>query len=143
MRIISSAVWIGLSRLVRGPRAVFFLAVFAGLLAPLSAQVVIPTGYTATPGEGQAQGGSYNYFDDTGHQLTDGVFGVNDWTANLGHGNAYEWVGWISVDPSPHYSRKLDTADRQEMDAVEELYEDALAEAERKRLKDSIDSADE
>ena len=100
MRIISSAVWIGLSRLVRGPRAVFFLAVSAGLVAPLSAQVVIPTGYTATPGEGQAQGGSFNYFDDTGHQLTDGVFGVNDWTANLGHGNAYEWVGWISVDPT-------------------------------------------
>lgn len=66
----------------------------------LCAQFIVPANYTATPGEGQAQGGSYNYFDDTGRQLIDGVFGVNDWTANLGNGNAYEWVGWVVNQPT-------------------------------------------
>lgn len=61
---------------------------------------IIPTSYTATPGQGTAQGGSWDYFDDTGSQLTDGGFGVDDWTANLGNGPAYEWVGWRTVDPS-------------------------------------------
>lgn len=70
------------------------------LLAPLSAQLINPLSYTATPGQGQAQGGSYNYFDDGGTQLTDGVLGVNNWAANLGNGNAQEWVGWLSVQPS-------------------------------------------
>ena len=75
--------------------------VFAALALPLSAQiVVVPLNYTATAGQGQAQGGSFNYFDDTGRQLIDGTFGVNDWTANLGQGNAYEWVGWVTVDPT-------------------------------------------
>jgi hypothetical protein len=32
-------------------------------------------------------------------QLTDGVVGVNEWNADLGAGNAYEWVGWLSWDP--------------------------------------------
>ncbi|MFM7696730.1 MAG: hypothetical protein ACKO6G_08675, partial [Vulcanococcus sp.] len=57
-----------------------------------------PVNYTATPAEGQAQGGSYNYFDDTGSQLTDDILGYYDWTANLGNGQAYEWVGWRLVD---------------------------------------------
>lgn len=39
--------------------------------------------------------------------------------------------------------RKMDTADRDEADAIEDLYESALAEAERKRLKDSLDQAGE
>ena len=60
---------------------------------------LVPTNYVATPGEGIAQGGYYNYFDDTGHQLTDGSYGVNDWSANLGNGIAYEWVGWRVADP--------------------------------------------
>jgi uncharacterized protein (UPF0335 family) len=38
--------------------------------------------------------------------------------------------------------RKMDTADRDEADAIEDLYESALAEAERKRLKDSLDEAE-
>ncbi len=71
-----------------------------GLLAvatAASAQIV--TGYTLlTPGEGQAQGGSYNYFDDTGSQLTDGVLGSNNWTADLGLGAAHEWVGWCVAE---------------------------------------------
>ena len=58
-----------------------------------------PTNYTATPGDGIAQGGYYNYFDDTGSQLTDGIYGVNDFSANLGNGPAYEWVGWRGVNP--------------------------------------------
>ena len=60
---------------------------------------LVPTGYTAPPGEGIAQGGSYNYFDETGTQLIDGIYGANDWSANLGNGNAYEWVGWKIADP--------------------------------------------
>ena len=61
---------------------------------------VAPASYVATPGQGQAQGGVFNYFDDTGSQLTDSVLGVNDWTANLGNGPAYEWVAWRTVDPT-------------------------------------------
>jgi hypothetical protein len=61
---------------------------------------LVPTNYVATPGEGIAQNGDYNYFDDTGHQLTDGIYGVNDWSYNLGNGPAYEWVGWRVADPT-------------------------------------------
>lgn len=64
-----------------------------------SATSLFPTNYTATPGEGIVQGGYYNYFDDTGAQLTDGIYGVNNWSANLGDGIAYEWVGWRVADP--------------------------------------------
>jgi hypothetical protein len=32
-------------------------------------------------------------------QLVDGVKGTDDWAANLGHGVAYEWVGWDSITP--------------------------------------------
>jgi hypothetical protein len=53
----------------------------------------------ATPGEGANQGGYFNYFDDTGSQLTDGVYGVNNWQTDLGNGPAYEWVGWRVADP--------------------------------------------
>jgi len=81
-------------------RPLGLIAAVLVLAGPLAAQFVTPTSYTATPGQGQAQGLSYNYFDDGGAQLTDRVYGVNDWTANLGHGNAQEWVGWLSVDPT-------------------------------------------
>jgi len=67
--------------------------------SPAGATPLVPISYTATPGEGIAQGGTYNYFDDTGRQLIDGIYGVNDWSANLGNGNAYEWVGWRFADP--------------------------------------------
>lgn len=85
---------------VRAARSAAWLLLSVAAAAPLAAQLVVPLNYTATPGEGQAQGGTFNYFDDTGRQLIDGVFGVHDWTANLGNGNAYEWIGWISVNPS-------------------------------------------
>lgn len=64
------------------------------------ASVVVPTSYTATVGQGTAVGGSFNYFDDTGKQLTDGVIGANIWAADLGNGPAYEWVGWYAVNPT-------------------------------------------
>jgi hypothetical protein len=69
------------------------------LCSSANAISVTPTNYVATPGEGIAQGGFYNYFDDTGHQLTDGIYGVNNFEANLGNGIAYEWVGWRVADP--------------------------------------------
>jgi hypothetical protein len=67
--------------------------------SPAGAISLVPTSYTATPGEGIAQGGYYNYFDETGNQLTDGSYGVNDCSANLGNGPAYEWVGWRVANP--------------------------------------------
>ncbi len=68
------------------------------LAASLTArgQFVVPTSYTATPGGT----GLYTYFDDTGSQLTDGILGVDNWQADLGHGPAYEWVGWTMGNPS-------------------------------------------
>jgi hypothetical protein len=69
--------------------AMFFVVLAA------RAQLVTPVSYTATPGET----GLFTYFDDTGAQLTDGVLGANDWTLNLGQGNAQEWVGWVIVEP--------------------------------------------
>lgn len=59
-------------------------------------QLIVPLSYTASPGGV----GSFTYFDESGSQLTDGVFGVDDWTADLGNGNAQEWVGWTSPPPS-------------------------------------------
>jgi hypothetical protein len=72
-------------------------ALFSSL--PADAQSVIPTSYSATLGEGISQGGTYNYNDNTGSQLTDGIYGANDWSANLGNCPAYEWVGWLVADP--------------------------------------------
>jgi hypothetical protein len=88
----------------KGMKIVLCLIFFGGLFAcfsslPADAQSVVPTGYVATPGEGVNQGGIYNYYDDTGNQLTDGIYGANDWSANLGNGPAYEWVGWLVADP--------------------------------------------
>lgn len=76
------------------------LVAMCALAAPLSAQFIVPSSYTATAGQGTLQGGSYDYFDDTGSQLTDGVFGGNIWSADLGSGNAREWVAWITVEPT-------------------------------------------
>lgn len=73
---------------------------FVLLAGATHAATITPLAYTATPGEGQAQGGSYNYFDDGGRQLIDGRFGVNNWQANLGNGNAQEWVGWLRANPT-------------------------------------------
>lgn len=66
--------------------------------------LLLTSSYTATPGEGVAQGGSMNYFDDTGNQLTDGVYGVDEWHADLGNGEAYEWVAWKTASPTFTFS---------------------------------------
>lgn len=58
-----------------------------------------PESYRATKGEGRAQGGRYDYFDETGEQLTDGKIGSNDVFADLGRGRSYEWVGWGFAQP--------------------------------------------
>ncbi len=69
-------------------------------LLPAGATALFPTNYIATPGSGMAQGGFFNYFDDTGRQLSDGQYGANSWSADLGNGAAYEWVGWKGTDPT-------------------------------------------
>ncbi|MBC8137395.1 MAG: PEP-CTERM sorting domain-containing protein [Fibrella sp.] len=74
------------------------------LALPASAQFVTPTSYTLTPGEGTAQGGSFNYFDDGGTQLTDNILGVDNWTADLGNGPAQQWVGWIVANPAASFA---------------------------------------
>lgn len=43
--------------------------------------------------------GSFTYHDETGIQLIDGHYGTAPWSANLGNGNAYEWLGWVYDSP--------------------------------------------
>lgn len=83
------------------PGQLLSLILFVILLGsgPVRATPIIPTGYVSTPAEGIAQGGLYNYFDDTGNQLADGIYGADYWAADLGNGPAYEWVGWRVADP--------------------------------------------
>jgi hypothetical protein len=57
---------------------------------------ILPTSYTF---DKATDTGSYSYHDWTGVQLIDGSYGTNDWGADLGHGNAYEWVGWVNDSP--------------------------------------------
>jgi hypothetical protein len=78
---------------------VLCVSIFGGLLNAFG-QYVTPSAYTATPGEGVAQGASYNYFDETGRQLIDNVLGSNNLSADLGNGPAYEWVGWRLANPT-------------------------------------------
>jgi hypothetical protein len=58
-----------------------------------------PSTYTATPGDGKAVGGLFDYKDETGRQLVDGLIGQEDVFASLQQGPAYEWVGWLKKDP--------------------------------------------
>lgn len=71
-----------------------FLVLFLIAFTAFSATVT-PTSYTLTSPEGQAQGGSFNYFDETGTQLTDGLLGVDNWADNA----AYQWVAWRIAEP--------------------------------------------
>ncbi len=50
--------------------------------------------YTATKGEGRAQGGAFDYLDNTGIQLTDGFLGGDDVFSDF-----YEWVAWGIAQP--------------------------------------------
>ncbi len=89
-------------------KASFALALLtaSSLAAVLPAQAqtpIVPVSYTETAPEGIAQGGGYNYFDETGKQLTDGILGVDNALADLGNGPAYEWVGWRSADPTINF----------------------------------------
>jgi hypothetical protein len=43
--------------------------------------------------------GSYCYQDELGNQLIDGISGIAPWSANLGNGSAFEWVGWMYDSP--------------------------------------------
>lgn len=75
--------------------ALFAVSFFSGRTG--WAQFVIPLSYTAPAGTV----GVYSYFDDGGSQLTDEILGADDWTANLGSGNAREWVGWSGASTNP------------------------------------------
>jgi hypothetical protein len=76
------------------------LAAGAALVTTTQAQeVVTPISYVSTPGQGRPLG-LYDYLDDTGSQLTDGVIGTDNVVADLGHGPAYEWVAWKTVEPT-------------------------------------------
>lgn len=93
-----------------------FSSAFALAIAAFAAAQT-PVSYSMRNGQGQLAGGSYNYWDQTysgsGNpaadgselsgglgQLTDGVVGADDWAADLGAGNSYEWVGWVSIVPT-------------------------------------------
>jgi len=39
--------------------------------------------------------GTYEYHDVTGNELTDGLYGADNWRLDLGSGHAEEWVGWV------------------------------------------------
>jgi len=65
---------------------------------------VLPSSYKVTAGQGVSENGTYNYYDETGNQLSDGKLGVNNWQADLGNGAAYEWVGWMTIDPTLDFS---------------------------------------
>jgi hypothetical protein len=82
-----------------------------------SADALIPLSYRMYNGDGVANSGSYNYWDDTytGYgdrnqdhaalygglgQLTDGATGTEHWIVDLGNGPAYEWVGWVNFAPT-------------------------------------------
>ncbi len=67
----------------------FFMIFFQSLWAV----EIVPTSYTFDQATGV---GSYTYHDETGRQLIDGYYGTAPWSANLGNGNAYEWVGWVN-----------------------------------------------
>ncbi len=67
------------------------LACLLTLAASASAVEVLPLSYSF---DMATDSGTYNYSDWGGAQLTDGQYGVAPWSANLGSGPAYEWVGW-------------------------------------------------
>lgn len=81
----------------------FFTALTTGLLlfgsvaiAQAAQSELVPVSYTF---DRATDSGSYTYADWTGHQLTDGKYGVAPWYADLGSGPAYEWVGWLWDSP--------------------------------------------
>jgi len=71
-----------------------FLLGFAANAA--RASEILPVGYVF---DKATDVGSYPYHDETGFQLIDGQYGIAPWSADLGNGNAYEWVGWTQDTP--------------------------------------------
>lgn len=61
------------------------------LAAQAQAIEIVPVSYSF---DQATDTGSYAYHDWTGNQLTDGEYGIAPWSANLGNGPAYEWLGW-------------------------------------------------
>lgn len=97
-------------------RGIYSAIAIAGFAAAASAQFIQPVSYAMPNGNGQASGGSFNYWDDTYNgtgstnvdgaalanglgQLTDSIVGADNWADNLGNGPAYEWVGWLNINP--------------------------------------------
>ncbi len=63
----------------------------------LAAQIeILPNSYSF---DKATDTGSYSYHDWTEDQLIDGNYGIAPWSADLGNGHAYEWVGWINDTP--------------------------------------------
>ena len=60
------------------------------------ASQILPDSYTV---DKTTDTGSYTYHDETGVQLIDGEYGTAHWSADLGNGNAYEWLGWVHDTP--------------------------------------------
>jgi hypothetical protein len=77
------------------------LAAFVGLNAwaatAWAATEIVPVSYTF---DKQTDTGTYSYYDGSSHtspsftELTDGKYGREGWTLDLGSGHAAEWVGW-------------------------------------------------
>ena len=64
-----------------------------GLAAPAALAVeVTPLSYQV---DQDTDCGTYCYHDTSGRELIDGAYGTAGWGADLGHGNAQEWVGWV------------------------------------------------
>lgn len=99
-------------------RRLFGVYILCALLTVLTAQIGIAQGNVVPVSYDMLNGGigTYNYLDNTYNgsgdpaaaytwlsgglgQLTDGVLGASNVTANLGNGKAYEWVGWFRTDP--------------------------------------------
>lgn len=68
--------------------AVLFLCLGANSAGALE---ILPDSYTF---DRDTDTGTYAYHDWTGIQIIDGEYGIAPWSADLGNGNAYEWVGW-------------------------------------------------
>jgi hypothetical protein len=80
------------------------LAAFVGLNAwaatAWAASEIVPVSYTFDKPTGT---GTYSYYDGSSHtspsftELTDGKYGREGWTLDLGSGHAAEWVGWYQT----------------------------------------------
>ncbi len=71
----------------------FFLL---GISSAARAVEILPSSYSF---DKTTDCGTYCYHDETGSQLIDGDYGAAPWSADLGNGNAYEWVGWLRDSP--------------------------------------------